>query len=379
MEVEISVPGTFHAFRLAEQLETRDALNKLYTTHPRFKINTSLPRSRVQPVRHAEMAAQLSSKVPVLHERINSAKVKARLFDQSVARHLSAGPNSLFVGFAGSTLRSVRRGNELGYTTMVERCSSHIRTQARILQEEYERFGVDGTPISETHIKHEEQEYEAANYIVTPSEFVYNSFIEQDVPEAKVVCEPFGVDTERYVPRDRDEETVTFLFAGRVGLRKGVHYLLKAWDELNLSNAELLIAGGIEKQGRELVEAYADDDSIKFLGWVDEVQSLYARSSVFVLPTLEEGSAYVTYEAMASGLPIVTTSHSGWVGTDGDHGIEVSIRDAEALADEMQSLYEDRSLCAELGKNGRRLVESTYTWDDYGERIFARYKEMLNA
>lgn len=374
MKVSISVPGTFHAFDLGEQLQKRNVLEKIYTTYPRFKLDTTLPKRAVQPIRHPEALHRIVNRIPGAGRHLPTNQWKRSLFDAAVARNLEFEEEGLFIGFSGSTLVSIRRANELGMTTVVERCSSHIRTQASILAEEYQKYGFNSKPISHSYIEHEETEYREADYVITPSEFVYSSFLKQGVPEGKVLCEPYGVDPNRYTPGQQEDNTTTvFLFAGRVGLRKGIQYLLDAWDILDLDNAELRIAGGVEETGRRFIEQYRDDDSIIFLGWVDDIIKLYQDASVFVFPTLEEGSAYVTYEAMATQLPLITTAHSGWVGRDGEHGIEVPTRDTDAIVEAMKQLYENKTQRTKMGRNARELVEERYSWDRYGERIYDTY------
>jgi len=378
MNVSISVPGTFHAFHTGEQLEKRDALSKIYTTYPRFKIDTPLPKSAVQPIRHPEIINRSVSRIPGLGRRLPVDRWQRTLFDASVARNLKSDPADIFVGYSGSALRSLERANGSGVTTIVERCSSHIRTQASILEEEYRRFGYESGPVEEAYIEHEEQEYHTADFVVTPSEFVYGSFLDHGVPEEKVRLVPYAVDPSKYSPgEDTGDGTLRFLFAGRVDLRKGIPYLLEAWDDVDLENAELIVAGPIQQSVESIVAEYRGRDDVTLLGWTDDMESLYRKADVFIFPTLEEGSAYVTYEAMASGLPIITTSHSGWVGTDGEHGLEVPIRNTKALEIAIHNMSDNISERIEMGQRARDLVSENFSWDDYGERIFNLYHDIL--
>ncbi|WP_211206008.1 glycosyltransferase family 4 protein [Halomicrobium katesii] len=318
------------------------------------------------------------SRLPVVGDRVPVGRWRRELFDAAVARNVDPA-DTLHVSFSGVALKSIQRANEHGVTTIVERCSSHARTQANILEEEYRRHGYDSGPSDEAYVRREEAEYDAAEYVMVPSEFVYESFLEQGVPEEKVLCEPYAVDPNQYTPTSTESDgPLTFLFAGRVELRKGIPYLLDAWDRLDLPGAQLKIAGGIKESGQQFADEYADRDDIEFLGWVSDMDRLYEDASVFVLPTLEEGSAYVTYEAMASGLPVVTTPHAGWVGTDGEHGIEVPIREVDALATAMKGLADDPDRRSEMGSNARDLIETSYTWDAYGERVYERYRSLID-
>ena len=382
--VTISAPGEYWVPHIVRELRARGATTAVYTTTPRFSLGPTLPTT-THTVLLPGLVKQVGYQLPrwgVLSRLTGWNRPVERWcnyrFDASVARRLRPAESRLFLGFAGACRDSLRRASQLGFVTAVERSSTHIRTQRRLLLEEYERHGVDGQPISLGHVEREEAEYDAADYVVTPSQFTYESFLDHGVEEEKLVRIPFGTDVGDAPPREESDERFTFLYVGHVSLRKGVQYLLPAWESLSLPNAELVVAGHVDDAVADLVAAYEGDDSVRFLGWVDDVETLFREASAFVFPSIEEGSARVTYEAMASGLPVVTTANSGWVGTDGEHGVEVPIRDPEAIADAMRRLYERPERRREMGRAGRELIASEYTWDDYGDRIYEAYRGMLS-
>ena len=107
-----------------------------------------------------------------------------------------------------------------------------------------------------------------------------------------------------------------------------------------------------------------------YLGQVprSQIQEEFCRADLFVLPTLAEGMALVHLEAMACGVPVITTPNCGSVVRDGIDGFIVPIRDAQALADRMQQLLEDRSLRARMGAAARERARD-FTWQRYGERL----------
>lgn len=384
LSLDISVPGRFWAFRIAREVSQRGGDVNIYTTEPSFCRSPRGFDGRVHTVIPPFLIKQMGYQTPLSirlsrFTRYNQPfqRWSDYLFDRTVARRLSERCAGLFLGFAGACSHSVQRANELGYTTAVERSSTHIRTQRKLLSDEYERFGAPGQPVSLAHVEREEREYEEAQYVVTPSDFTSKTLQEHGVEPEKIIQIPFGTNTDFTPPERNGTGTFTLLFAGEVSLRKGIQYLLPAWDRLSLPDAELVIAGRISDTVAELVDQYEDDDSIRFVGWTDEMDALYRDASAFVLPSIEEGSARVTYEAMAWQLPVVTTPNSGWVGSDGEHGLEVPIRDVDSLADGIQSLYEDDFRRQKLGVNARELVVSEYTWDDYGDRVWEAYHEMV--
>jgi len=174
MQVDIAVPGTFHAFKLGRQLESRGSLRRIYTTYPKFATDTEgVPDGKVTHIRHPELIAQVGHRFPAVNEIALSQwndpfnRWKEIAFDKSVARKLEPAEDGLFLGFAGACLESLQRADELGLTTVVERSSAHIRTQKEILDEEYQKYEQGESSISRQHIKREEKEYDTADYVVT--------------------------------------------------------------------------------------------------------------------------------------------------------------------------------------------------------------------
>jgi len=87
-----------------------------------------------------------------------------------------------------------------------------------------------------------------------------------------------------------------------------------------------------------------------------------------VLPALAEGSAYVCYEALACGLPVITTPNAGSVVRDGIEGYIVPIRDADALAERIMRLAHNRPLLAEMSNRAVARAEE-YVWERWSERL----------
>jgi glycosyltransferase involved in cell wall biosynthesis len=94
----------------------------------------------------------------------------------------------------------------------------------------------------------------------------------------------------------------------------------------------------------------------------------YAQADVLLLPSISEGSATVCYEALASGLPVVTTANAGSVVRDGVDGFVVPIRDPAALADRISLLSRDRQRLEEMSRQATQTAEQ-YTWNCYGKRL----------
>jgi len=104
----------------------------------------------------------------------------------------------------------------------------------------------------------------------------------------------------------------------------------------------------------------------------------YAWADVFLLPTLCEGSATVCYEALAAGLPVITTPNAGSVVRDGLDGFVVPIRDPEAIAEKLEILARDRELLWWMSNKARERARE-FTVEKYGERLIATLRVAMQG
>ena len=97
---------------------------------------------------------------------------------------------------------------------------------------------------------------------------------------------------------------------------------------------------------------------------------------MFVLPSITEGSAKTTYEAMAAGLPVITTLNAGSVVRDGVDGFIVPIRDPDAIKERLLLLYENREMGRAMGKSGQDRV-AMFSWETYENRLISIYGDLI--
>ena len=172
-------------------------------------------------------------------------------------------------------------------------------------------------------------------------------------PRADLVI-PYAADTRRFRPDPAKHHgaSCTFLFAGGITQRKGIKYLLEAWRRVRRPGWRLQLLGPLPAERGPLLP-YLDE--VECLGRIAhaEVPARMAAADVFVFPSLFEGSAVVTYEALACGLPSIVTAEAGSVVRDGREGVIVPIRDVDALAVAMERLGKDPGLRECLAASAR--------------------------
>jgi glycosyltransferase involved in cell wall biosynthesis len=293
-------------------------------------------------------------------------------WDAAVARWLRCleEPPALIHAFEGGAEAILGTARECGLVGVLDVPSAH-----EYVRRELEREGVRTTDRITSRVHAERA---LTHRILAPSDFVVRCLVEHGVEQKKILRLPYGANVrDDLADAERRERVFRTLFVGAVGPGKGVRYLLDAWRAVALPDAELLLVGGAGPYGRQLLRR--SGGKVRWLGQVSRTEAVawFTRSDVFVLPSLAEGSALVTYEAMAAGLPVITTPNSGSIVRDGIDGFIVPPRDVEALAERLLLLYRASDVRREMGANGRALVAEGYTWGHYRRRLCAVYEALL--
>jgi glycosyltransferase involved in cell wall biosynthesis len=300
--------------------------------------------------------------------------LKNYYFDR-VAKTKLTRDADVFHGWSCQSLESLKRARKLGLTTFIDRASMHVNVSDRLIIEEYKKFGIKkGLPLDYVQ-RLSLEEYRLVDFIIVPSRSVYDSFLEEGFDEEKLKLVPFGVDLDTFRPGRKEDDVFRLIFVGQIGIRKGVHYLLQAWSELDLRNAELVLLGEVVDDIMNLIKDDFWKGNIKMPGFVSDLPWFYSQASLFVLPSIEEGSALVSYEAMASGLPVIVTKNVGSVARDGIDGFVIPIRDVDALKEKILFFYENRDKIVEMGLEARERIEQ-FSWQKYGDNVVRAYQNV---
>jgi len=193
---------------------------------------------------------------------------------------------------------------------------------------------------------------------------------------------PNGVDVNKFHPTKNREDYI--LYVGRLGHGKGLFDLLEASKLLvNLIDTKILIAGKGELEGKIRQRIKKDGlDNVVLLGQVDqkELVGLFQKAKIFIFPSHYEGLPTVVLEAMASGIPIITTSVSGCrdLIEDGYNGILIPPGSPDKLYESIKDLLNDPSYRKNLGKNARLSAEYNYSWDEVSNQIELIYKSLIS-
>jgi glycosyltransferase involved in cell wall biosynthesis len=166
------------------------------------------------------------------------------------------------------------------------------------------------------------------------------------------------------------------LTVGEAGLRKGIPYAAEVARLLG-DRAEFRWVGPISllPDARKYVRQF-----VQLTGGVprNQIFSHFEWADVFFLPSVCEGSATVTYEALISGLPVIATPNTGSIVTDGVNGYIAPTRDTQAMADKLRHLHLDRDLLSQMQKGAHNTAKIA-SLEGYGQRLlWALSKGIVN-
>jgi glycosyltransferase involved in cell wall biosynthesis len=215
---------------------------------------------------------------------------------------------------------------------------------------------------------------------IVASRFSKQTLIDAGIPGEKIEVVPYGIDLQRFARREDYRKVVTplrLLFVGTICQRKGIKYLKEALALLPPGSVELTICGrpvddlALFRDTGMPVRLFP---SISAQGLLDA----YRSADVFVFPSLAEGFAQVLLEAMASGLPIISTTRTAAPDliNHGEQGYIVEAGDPVALATQIEKFLEDPDLVRSMGEAARRRAEY-FTWERFRSGVSAAVGKIL--
>lgn len=254
--------------------------------------------------------------------------------------------------------------------TVTEQTIAPKIIEYQLLKAEQERFPDWELPLIFDHslakfCQREQAEWEYADLILCGSSFVKDSIIQAGGNGDRCQILPYGVNLSHV---EKPVESTDFqthlklrvLTIGAVGLRKGSPYVLAAAQQLK-HIAEFRMVGSTHLNPNLLSQI---SEFVNLVGIVprSEIQEHYQWADVFLLPSICEGSATVTYEALSAGVPVICTPNTGSIVRNGIEGFIIPVHDTEAIIETLELLATDPELLLNLSRNAiDRAQEFTIT------------------
>ncbi len=219
------------------------------------------------------------------------------------------------------------------------------------------------------------------------------------VPAERMTVIPNGIDTKRFRPPEEEERrslrmefsfpgAPVFLYSGKLNRGKGLPALLEAWQRYRCADgAGILVLVGSgggqylseEASLKQTVERNGLGESVRFVGYRDDVEKWLRAADVFVFPSEAESFGLAPLEANASGLPVVCTPAGALAETvpDGVGGIRVPVGDPVELCEAMRTLAASPELRKTLGEAGRQRVLREYSFEAVARRHLSWFETLV--
>jgi len=254
-----------------------------------------------------------------------------------------------------------------------------------------------GFDVSKYVVRHSDKVYgdlfKKSDLFIVLSDVMKNELIKLGADSCKVMKHRVGVNLEELEFKKRElnaGEKLTILTIAKLIEKKGLEYSIRSVTQIidKFPNLEYLIAGEgpLRSKLESLINQLHCEDKIKLLGWKDryEIKKLLAKAHILILTSVtgkdedREGTPVALMEAQASGIPVISTYHSGIpeIVADGKSGFLIPERDVEALSERLTYLIEHPELWPKMGKTGRKIVEKEFDIKKLSKKLLKIYNEL---
>ena len=391
MRVLLAHPGTQYSFRLAVELQRKAALSAFHTgfafcadgwANRAWRALPSGWQKRVANRRidglptqqlHCHPVGELRALLRlrkggdpqvVIHQR--NAKFQRAIPDSAIASAQAV------IGFDTSSWILAERCAQHGVPLILMQTTWHPDAKIEVYEQVKRRFPgwVEGIQERPKQVRTAEaREHEEAKLIVVASSYTRQSLINHGVAAAKICVNPYGVDCSRFSMGDHDQSRkLRFVFVGAVNAFKGVPLLLEAWQHLATQQAELWLVGPAPF---ETLKRLPKLPGLRYIGRLPraELSTVLRQCDVLVFPSYYEGFGKVILEAMACGLPVLTTTATAGqdIISQGQDGWTIVPGSVEQLIETMGTCLANRKMIRRMGESARATAER-FTWAEYGRR-----------
>jgi glycosyltransferase involved in cell wall biosynthesis len=283
-------------------------------------------------------------------------------------------------------LLTLKTAKNLGIATVLERPSPHTRFVFETVAHECKRLCIKAPKrypfaYEKARLEREEQEFDLADKLLCPSEWVAKTFRDLGTDERRLLRHRYGFDPTKFsLPADerrKDDPVFKVVYLGRGEPDKGLHYALDAWLASEAAKNGIFYICG--KWNREYQKSLGDrlrQPSVVQAGYQKNPAELLQKCHALVLASLCEGSALVTYEAKACGCVLLVSAASGAHCKHNWDSLVHPVGNVAALRDHINRLCCDRAFFAELQRTSISTV-CELTWEKAGEVLVSAYRQCL--
>jgi len=391
MSVLVVHPQVQHSRKLVGALVKKDILTLFVTSvfqKPRFaallpnalarrfdgRYDASIPAGLVKTVPLFEIVWLCAARLLRLHPVNPLLYYNLWAFDRFVSIMVPRLAARIVVGYETASLHIFRQAKRSGKLCVLDAASVHFQSQE----------SSDSLPpglrakINARKI----EEIRLADRILVLSTYARETYIANGVDESRITVVPLGIDTSLFAPpappRRPPQNGIRFLFVGNVTYSKGIDLLLDAYKAAAIPGKSLCVVGAPGDAAHLLKK---DVPNLEYRGFVphEQLVDIYQEADVFVFPSRLDGFGMVVTEAMATGLPVIVSSHVGAkdLVRDGETGWIFDSGKSEALCNTMERAFAFRRTLPEIGLKGCADVKE-YSWDRYQQTIGDYFNRLLS-
>lgn len=376
MKVAIVSLGRSHLINLARLLDQKEDVDvTFYTMMPKSRCRKFGYRGHVVsllfPIGLGEV---IIGRIPRIDPyKRSSLRFKLRkAFDRLVS--LCLGKCDVLIGLNGCAVESSRKASEKYHAiTICDQGSSHISRQNEV------HYSYSDAPVSEAGTVFMLKHYDSVDYFMTPSDYVYDSDVENGISEDRLLKNPYGVNLDVFQPtfNPDSDECYDVIMVGSWWKHKGCDMLAEACiEKLKVS---LLHVGSV-------IDCDLPDSHLfKHIDFVEEKElpAYYEKAKIFAMPSLDEGYGLVLLQAAACGLPIVGSSRTGLPDTRellGNAPECIAIEEPLSVDTIAVAIKEGLDIADTMKKGVRRPYGDKIqeiSWEAYGNRWYDLLKKLL--
>jgi len=378
------VPGKFFSDKLINNMgRLIGRTNLAYGLRKRSP--EGLPRTDIRTCSFSEFYIQflfmLTSKK--LLSRDTAALMGWKAFGTESKKYIN-NSEIFHVRSGGGRAGAIRKAREQGMKVVVDHSIAHPKEIKRQLGKlESESKNSKYINISDRFWSSVLQDCEEGDMVLVNSDYVKDTFVEQGFPAEKISVIHLGIDESFYdLKKTYASDKVKLLFTGNFGFRKGAHIIIQAIEQLVQQDIPftLDVIGNVSAEV-PIPDWFRNHPGITLHGHMpqDQMKKYLAESDVYIFPTYVEGAAQSVKEAMAAGLPVITTVNSGAPVQHRQNGYLIKDDDATDLANAIITLSKDEALRSSMGKAGAATIRKSHTWTNYAKEVKELYKTMISA
>ena len=387
MKYRIIFKGRSWTFQLASTFHKMKLLDCLVTSYPKFIAQKyKLPNNKVKSFILIEIIQRIGRLIifPLLKKvniQYDPIVFVDWISDYFFSLFYTKNCDYLLVGFGSSCKRVIKKAKEKNIKTIYFLNSSSDSYQ-RVVKDEYNKLGITNHyfNVSEIYKKRINDSIKSADYVAALSSSQKKSYIDDGFNSSNIFLSHLGVDTEVFYPNKITSDKFIVLCIGHNPIRKGMKYLIEAFNSLNLKDAELRIVGLGVNEKKLLKQVTKIEMNNIFIESQNEfdLPKIYNQANIFCLPSFEEGLPTVVPQAMACGLPIISTHFVNDLVTNDEEGFIINPGDSKAISEKIKYFYDNPCKVTEMGNRARIKALNTVSFDAVAKRIISFCKNSQN-